>query len=93
LKKGMTAAAFQSLGISYDTKERLNRLVIGVATMTADSFRKKGSRLSSPADLYGSRFYSSFRTSAVRIWVKERRGGLVRVAAGEAELLEGMASR
>jgi hypothetical protein len=29
----MTAAAFQYLGISGDTKERLNRLVIGVATI------------------------------------------------------------
>jgi hypothetical protein len=28
LKRGMTAAAFQTLGISDDTKERLNRLVI-----------------------------------------------------------------
>ena len=42
----MTAAAFQSLGISDDTKERLNRLVIGVATISADNFRKRGSRLS-----------------------------------------------
>ena len=33
MKRGMTAAAFQSLGISDDMKERLNRLVIGVATM------------------------------------------------------------
>jgi hypothetical protein len=32
----MTAAAFQSLGISGDTKERLNRLVIGVATISVD---------------------------------------------------------
>ena len=31
--------------------ERLNRLVIGVATNSADNFRKKGSRLASPADL------------------------------------------
>ena len=62
MKRGMTAAAFQSLGISDDMKERLNRLVIGVATMAADSFRNSGSRLSSPADLYGSRFCSSFRT-------------------------------
>ena len=30
-----------------------DRLVIGVATMAADSFRNRGSRLSSPADLYG----------------------------------------
>ena len=51
MKRGMTAAAFQYLGISDDTKKRLNRLVIGVATIPADSFRKKGSRLSSPADL------------------------------------------
>jgi hypothetical protein len=29
----MTVAAFQSLGISDDTKVRLNRLVIGVATI------------------------------------------------------------
>ena len=41
LKRGMTAAAFQSLGISDDKKERLNRLVIGVATISADNFRKK----------------------------------------------------
>ena len=40
LKRGMSAAAFQSLGISDDTKERLNRLVIGVATISADNFRK-----------------------------------------------------
>ena len=40
--------------------ERLNRLVIGVATMAADSFSNRGSKLSSPADLYGSRFCSSF---------------------------------
>ena len=62
-------AAFQSLGISDDTKERLNRLVIGVATISADNFRKRGSRLSSLADLYGSRFCSSFRTSAIWIWI------------------------
>jgi hypothetical protein len=37
--------------ISDDTKGRLNRLVIGAATMAADHFRKRGSRLSSPADL------------------------------------------
>ena len=41
----MTAAAFQSLGISDDMKERLNRLVIGVATMEANNFRKRGSSL------------------------------------------------
>ena len=85
MKRGMTAAAFQSLVISDDTKERLNRLVglgVRVATMAADSFRKRGSRLSSPADLYGSRFCSSFRTSAVWIWVKEKLGRLGRVAAG-----------
>ena len=39
LKRGMTAAAFQSLGISDNTKEMLNRLVIGVATISADNFR------------------------------------------------------
>ena len=82
MKRGMTAAAFQSLGISDDMKERLNRLVIGVATMAADSFRNSGSRLSSPADLYGSRFCSSFRTSAIWIWVKENLEMLGRVAAG-----------
>ena len=53
LKRGMTAAALQFLGISDEMKERLNRLVIGVATMAADNFRKRGSGLSSPADLYG----------------------------------------
>jgi hypothetical protein len=47
----MTAAAFQSLEISDDTKERLNRIVIEVATISADHFRKGGSRLSSLADL------------------------------------------
>ena len=82
LKRGMTAAAFQSLGISDDMKERLNRLVIGVATMAADSFRNRRSRFSSPADLYGSRFCSSFRTSAIWIWVKEKLGRRGRVAAG-----------
>ena len=39
-------AAFQSFGISDNTKEMMNRLVIGVATMAADHFRKRGSRLS-----------------------------------------------
>ena len=39
-------AAFQSLGISDDMKERLNRLVIGVATIL-----ERGSRLSRPAAL------------------------------------------
>ena len=51
MKRGMTTAAFQSLGISYDMKERFNRLVIGAATMAVVNFRKRGSRLSSPADL------------------------------------------
>ena len=51
MKRGMTAAAFQSLGTPDDTKERLNRLVIGVATMATDHFRKRGYILSSPADL------------------------------------------
>ena len=87
LKRGMTAAAFQSFGISDDTKERLNRLVIGVATLAADSFRKRGSRLSSPADLYGSGFCSYFRTSAIWIWAKEKLGRLGQVAEGVAELL------
>ena len=90
MKRGMTAAAFQSLGISDDTKERLNRLVIGFETMAADSFRKRGSRLSSPADFYGSRFCSSFRTSAVWIWVKEKLGRLGQVAAGGGELWPGL---
>jgi hypothetical protein len=43
-------AAFQSLGISDDTKERLNRLVIVISTIPADNFRKRGTRFSSPAD-------------------------------------------
>jgi hypothetical protein len=68
-------------------KEKLNRLVIGVATMAVDSFRNRGSRLSRPADLYGSRFCSSFRTSAIWIWVKVKLGRIGRVAAGGAELL------
>ena len=51
LKRGMIAAAFRSLGISDDTEERLNQLLIGVATILADNFRESGSRLSSPADL------------------------------------------
>jgi hypothetical protein len=66
----------------------LNRLVIGLATMAVDNFRKRGSRLSSPADLYGSRFCSSFRTSAIWIYVKDNLGRLV--AAGGAELLAGV---
>ena len=48
LKRVMTAAAFQSLGF---LDGRLNRLVIWVATISADNFRKTASRLSSPADL------------------------------------------
>jgi hypothetical protein len=87
MKRGMTAAAFQSLGISDETTERLNRLAIGVATMAADNIRKRGSRLSSPAELYGSRICSSFRTSAVWIWVKEKLGRLGKVAVRGAELL------
>ena len=47
----MTAVAYQSLRISDDTKERLNRLVIGFATNLADNIRKRGSRWSIPADL------------------------------------------
>ena len=55
--------------------------------MEADQFRKRGSRLSSPADLYGSRFCSSFRTSAIWIWVKEKWEELWQVAVGGAKLL------
>ena len=83
-------AAFQSLGISDDTKERLNKLVIRVATISADHFRKRGSRFSSPADLLGSRFCSSFRTSAIWIWVKEKWWGLWRVAVEGAGQLTGV---
>ena len=90
LKRGMTAAAFQSLGISDNTKERLNRLVIGVATISSEYFRKRGSRLSSPEDLEGARFCSSFRTSAIWIWVKEKWRRLGQVALGSAELLTGV---
>ena len=90
LKRGMTTAAFQSLGISDNTKERLNRLVIGVLTISADHFRKRGSRLSSPADLWGSRFYSSFRPSAIWMWVEENWGRFGQVAGGGAGLLTGV---
>ena len=38
----MTAAAFQSLGISDDTKEWLNRLVIGVATILLIILEREG---------------------------------------------------
>ena len=38
LKRGLTAAAFQSLGISDDMKERLNRLV---TTISADNFLER----------------------------------------------------
>ena len=34
-------AAFQSLGISDDTKERLNKLVIEVATILADNLERE----------------------------------------------------
>ena len=37
MKRGMKA--FQSLGISDDMKERLNRLVIGVATISGPKER------------------------------------------------------
>ena len=90
MKRGMTAAAFQSLGIKADTKERLDRMVIRVATMAADSFRKRAARLASPADVYGARFCSSFRTSAIWIWVKEKLVRFGRVAAGGVELLAGV---
>ena len=86
-KRGMTAAAFQSLGISDDAITRLNRLVIGVATISADNCRKRGSRLSSSADLLGSRLYSSFRISAIWVWVKEKWRRLGQVAVGGAGLL------
>ena len=76
MKSGVTAADLQSLGISDNTKERLNRLVIWFATISADNFRNKGSRLSRPADMYRSRFCSSFRTSADWIWEKEKWGRL-----------------
>ena len=71
----------------------MNRLVIGVATMAADNFRKRVSRLCSPADLYGSRFCSSCRTSAVWIWMKEKLGRLGKVAAGVLLAGFGVASR
>jgi hypothetical protein len=64
----------------------LNRLVIGVVTTLADNFWKRGSRLSSPADLYRSRF-CSFQKSA--ILVKKKLGRLGQVAARGAELLAG----
>ena len=44
----------------------------------------------SPDDLYGSRFCSSLRTSAIWILVKEKLGRLGQVAAGGAELLAGV---
>ena len=82
-------------------KERLKRLVIGVATMAGDNFRKRGSRLFSPADLYRSRFCSSFRTSAIWIWVKGEMvgalagccGGCRAVDRGRGSHVESMASR
>ena len=59
--------------------------------MAADSFRNSGSRLSSTADLYGSRFCSSFRTSAIWIWVKELWGwGLWGSAVESAGQLTGV---
>ena len=61
--------------------------------MAVDNFRKRGSRLSSPADLYWSMFCSSFRTSAIWIWVKEKLGLLGQVAAGGAVLMAGVARR
>jgi hypothetical protein len=39
------------MGISDDMKERLKSLVIWVAIISSDNFRRRGSRLSSPADL------------------------------------------
>ena len=39
LKRGMTPAAFRSLGILDDMIERLNGLVIGVPTIAVDNFR------------------------------------------------------
>ena len=51
MKRGMIAAAFKFWGISDNMKERLNKLVIGVAKILTDNFRKSVSRLSSPADL------------------------------------------
>ena len=44
----MTAEAFQSLGISDDMKERLNRLVIGVATISTDNFRERSTLYEGP---------------------------------------------
>ena len=41
MKRGMTTADFQSLAISDDTLERLNRLVIWVATIAVDNFKKE----------------------------------------------------
>ena len=45
--------------------------------------------MSSPADLYVSRFCSSFITSAIWIWVKKNLGRFGQVAAGVAEPLAG----
>jgi hypothetical protein len=87
LKRGTTTGAYQSLGISDDTKVRLNRLVIVFGTMAADDFRKRGSRWSSIADLYGSTMCRSFRTSTIWIWVKEKLGRLGQFAVGGEELL------
>ena len=101
MKRGMTAAAFQSFGISDDMKERLNRLVIGVATMAADSFINRGSRLSSPADLYRSRFLQLFQNICYldlskgepgEAWARSCGGGGA-VGRGWSSQAEGMASR
>ena len=56
-------SAFQSLGISDETKERLNRLEIGIATMAVDNFRNRGSRLFSLVK--GSQVWSEARAISV----------------------------
>ena len=90
-EEGDDRGSFPIFGNLRQYKERLNRIVIGVATNSADHFEKRRSRMSSPADLSGARVCSSFRTAAIWIWVKEKWWGLGRVAVEGAGQLTGVA--
>ena len=65
-----SSADLQSLVITDDAKERLKRLVIGVATISADHFRECLDCLARMI-CRDPDFAVLFRTSAVWIWVKD----------------------
>ena len=61
--------------------------VIGVAIIGAANFKNKGSKLSSPADLNGTRFCNSIKTSTVWMWAKEKSGRLTEGTVDSGEFI------